>query len=166
MKSKMRNVRNLILWQRCFSKVQIVTGLMYSRPLLRQLSEAPILWPPVMTSQLVRKDPDAGKEWRQEEKGMTEGVLFGWHHWHEFEQTLGDGEGQGSLMCCSPWGHKGLDTTEWLNSSVNLNGEIMASDQEIDETHSLLLNVCTYWDIKSKVRQIGDPGINLFITKC
>ena len=63
------------------------------------------------------KDPDAGKGWRQEEKGMTRDEMVGWHHWlsgHEFEQALGVGDGQGSLVCCSPWGHKELDTTEWL----------------------------------------------------
>ena len=55
-----------------------------------------------------------GKTWRQEEKGMTEDEMVGWHHWldaHEFEQALGVGDGQGSLACCSPWGHKELDTT-------------------------------------------------------
>ena len=67
------------------------------------------------------KDPDAGKDWRQEEKGATEDEMVGWHHWlngHEFEQTPGDGEGQGSLACCSPWGHKESDTTEWVNSNT------------------------------------------------
>ena len=55
---------------------------------------------------------------RQEEKGRSEDEMVGWHHWldgHEFKQALGDGEGQGGLVCCSPWGHKGLDMTEWLN---------------------------------------------------
>ena len=64
------------------------------------------------------KDPDAGKDWRQEEKGMTEVELVGWCHWlygHEFEQALGVGDGQGNLACCSPWGCKELDTTESLN---------------------------------------------------
>ena len=72
-------------------------------------------------SQLIRKDPDAGKDWRQEEKGMTEDKMVGWYHWlsgHEFEQALGDGEGQGSLACCCPWGHKELETTEWWNSAL------------------------------------------------
>ena len=67
-------------------------------------AEAPILWPPDMKSQLIGKDPDDGKDWRWEGKGMTE---VGWHHQlngHQFEQALGDGEGQGSLACCSPWG--------------------------------------------------------------
>ena len=65
-------------------------------------AEAPILWPPDGKSQLTGKDPDAGKDWRQEEKEMTEDEVVGWHHWlngHAFEQTLGDGEGQGSLAC-------------------------------------------------------------------
>ena len=63
----------------------------------------------------ISKDPDAGKDWRQEEKGTTEDEMVGWHHWltgHEFDQAPGDGEGQGSLACCSPWGRKELDTTE------------------------------------------------------
>ena len=82
-------------------------------------AEAPILWPPDAKSQLIRKDPDAGKDWRQEEKGMTEDEMVGWHHWlngHEFEQAPGDGEGWGSLACCSPWGRKESDTAEWLNN--------------------------------------------------
>ena len=72
-------------------------------------AEAPVLWPPDAKSQLIGKDPDARKDWKQEEKGMTEDKIFGWHHrvnGHEFEQTLGDDEGQGSLACCSPQGHR------------------------------------------------------------
>ena len=78
------------------------------------VAEAPILWLPDVKSWLTRKDPDAGKDWRQEEKGMTEDEMVGWHHQlkgHEFEQTPGDSEGQGSLACCSPWGHKESDMT-------------------------------------------------------
>ena len=70
-------------------------------------AETPILWPPDAKSWLIWKDLDAGKDWRQEEKGMTEDEMVGWHHWlnrHEFEQALGDGEREGSLACCSPWG--------------------------------------------------------------
>ena len=77
-----------------------------------------ILWPSDARNWLIGKDPDAGEDWRQEEKGMTEDEMVGWHHWldgHEFEQALGVGDGQGSLTCCSPWGHKELDTTEQLN---------------------------------------------------
>ena len=80
-------------------------------------AEAPILWPPDVNNWLIRKDPDAGKDWRQE-KGTTEDEMVGWHHQldgHEFEQTLGVGDGQGSLVCCNPWGGKEPDTTEWLN---------------------------------------------------
>ena len=69
------------------------------------------------------KDPDAGKYWGQEEKGAAEDKMVGWHHWlngHEFEQTLGESKGQGSLACCSSWGHKELDTTWQLNSSNEL----------------------------------------------
>ena len=70
-------------------------------------AEAPMLWPPEAKSQLIRKDSDAGKEWRQEEKGMTEDEMVGWHHClkgHESEQTLKDNEGHGSLVCCGLWG--------------------------------------------------------------
>jgi len=67
-------------------------------------AEAPILWPPAVKNWLIWKDPDAGKDWRQEEKGSTEDEIVGWHHQldgHEFEQALGVGDGQGSLACCS-----------------------------------------------------------------
>ena len=77
-----------------------------------------ILWPPDAKNWLTERDPDAGKDWRQEEKGMTEDEMVGWHHrldGHEFEQALGVGDGQGSLACCSPWGRKEVSTTEWLN---------------------------------------------------
>ena len=84
--------------------------------------ETPILWPPDTKNWLTGKDPDAGKDWRQEEKGITEDEMTGWHHQldgHEFEQALGCGHGhlgcQGSLVCCSPWGRKELDMTERLN---------------------------------------------------
>ena len=72
-------------------------------------AEAPILWPPDVTSQLIGKDPDAGKDRRQEEKGTTGDEMVGWHHGlneYEFEQAPGVGDGQGSLACCSPWGRR------------------------------------------------------------
>ena len=81
-------------------------------------AETPILWPPDAKNWLFGKDPDAGKDWRQEEKGLTEDEMVEWHHWldgREFEQALGDGEGQGNLSCCSPWGCKESDMTEQLN---------------------------------------------------
>ena len=83
-------------------------------------AEAPIFWPPDAKNWLIWKDPDAGKDWRQEEKGMTEEEMVGWHHrldGHEFEQALGVGDGQASLVCCSPWGHKELNMTEQLNGN-------------------------------------------------
>ena len=83
-------------------------------------AETPILWPPDVKNWLLGKDPDARKDWRQEKKGTTEDEMVGWHHWldgHEFEQALGDGDEQGSLVCCSPWGHKESDMTERLYSN-------------------------------------------------
>ena len=88
-------------------------------------AEAPTLWPPDAKSPLTRKDPDAGKDWGQEEKGMKEDEMVRWHHWlngHEFEQALGDGEGQGSLACCSPRVAES-DMTEWLNN-IKCKGDI------------------------------------------
>ena len=91
-------------------------------------AEAPILWPANAKSQLIRKDPDTRKDWRQEEKEMTEDEMAGWHHRldsHEFEQA------QGSLAFCSPWGHKEPDTSEQLNwtelkllSGFSIRGEL------------------------------------------
>ena len=86
-------------------------------------AQTPILWPPDEKNWLTGKDPDDGKDWRQEEKGMTEDEMVRWHHQlygYEYEQAPGVGDGQGSLMCCSPRGRKGLDTTERLNWFVEL----------------------------------------------
>ena len=82
-------------------------------------AETPVLWPPDGKSRLTGKDPDAGKDWRQEEKGTTEEEMVGWCHWlhgHEFEQTPGNSEGQGNLASSSPWGCKESDMTELLNN--------------------------------------------------
>ena len=86
-------------------------------------AEVPILWPPDVKNCLLWKDPDAGKDWRQVDKGMTEDEVVGWHqqfYGHEFEQALGDGEGQGSLAWCSLWGCKESDMTElnWTEFEV------------------------------------------------
>ena len=79
-------------------------------------AETPILWPPEAKSWLIWKDPDAGKDWEQKEKGTTEDEMVGWHHWlNGFGWTPGVGDGQGGLVCCSSWGHKELDTTERVN---------------------------------------------------
>ena len=81
-------------------------------------AETPILWPPHEKSWLTGKDSDAGRDWRQEEKGTTEDEMAGWHHWldgRESEWTPGVGDGQGGLACCDSWGCKELDMTERLN---------------------------------------------------
>ena len=85
-------------------------------------ADAAVLWSPDAKSKLTRNHPDAGKDWEQEEKGVTEDKMVGWHHWlnrHEFEQTPRDSEGQGSLACCSSWGRKEADITEQLNNSAD-----------------------------------------------
>ena len=81
-------------------------------------AETPILWLPDAKSWLIWKNPDAGKDWGQEEKGTTEDEMVGWHHWlngHEFEWPLGVGDGQGGLASCGPWSCKDLDMTKRLN---------------------------------------------------
>ena len=96
-------------------------------------AETPILWPPDGKNWLFGKDPDAGKDWRQEKKGTTEDEMIGWHHCldgHEFEQAPGVGDGQGSLACCSPWGRKESDTTErldWIELSYALTSHILSA---------------------------------------
>ena len=90
-------------------------------------AETPALWPPHAKSWLIGKDFDAGRDWGQEEKGMTEDEMAGWHHLldgHEFEWTPGVGDGQGGLACCDLWGCKESDTTEWLNWT-ELNRKLM-----------------------------------------
>ena len=81
-------------------------------------TEAPVLWPTDVENQLTGKDPGAGKDWRQKQKGMTEDEMVGWHHQldgHESERAPRVGDGQGGLACCIPWSCKELDMTEWLN---------------------------------------------------
>ena len=81
-------------------------------------AETPILWTPDVKSWLIWKDPDAGKDWGQEEKGTMEDKMVGWHHLlngHVLGWTPGVGDGQGGLVCCGSWGRKESDTTEWLN---------------------------------------------------
>ena len=78
-----------------------------------------MLWPNDVKSQFIGKDPDAGKDWRQEDKGMAEDEMVGWYHRlneHEFEQTPGDSEGQGSRVCCSPWGHRESWLSDWTTT--------------------------------------------------
>ena len=84
-------------------------------------AETPILWPVDEKSWLIWEDPDAGKDWRWEEKGMTEDEIVGWHHWlkgHEFEYTPGVGDGQGSLVCYSPWDHSQTQLSDWTELNL------------------------------------------------
>ena len=87
-------------------------------------AETPVLWPPHAKSRLIGRDPDAGRDWGQEEKGTSEDEMAGWHHrldGREFEWTPGVGDGQGDLACCDSWGRKEWDTTERLNwTELNL----------------------------------------------
>ena len=97
-------------------------------------AETPILWPSDAKNWLIGKDPDAGKDCRQEEKGMTEDEMVEWHHQlnrHESEQGPKDGDRQGSQVCCSPWGCKESDTAEWLNSAEALLKDKYTEMQEI-----------------------------------
>ena len=89
--------------------------------------ETPIFWPPDAKGWLIGKDPDAGKDWGQEEKGTTEDEMVGWHHWldgHGFGWTPGVGDGPGGLACCGSWGHKESDMTERLNWTEHTNNII------------------------------------------
>ena len=91
-------------------------------------AETPVLWPPDAKSWPIGKDPDVGKDWGQEEKGMTEDEMVEWHQWltgHEFGWTPGVGDGQEGLACCSAWGRKESDTTEWLNGRETWNNHIL-----------------------------------------
>ena len=109
-------------------------------------AEAPILWPPDAKNWFTWKDYDVGKDWRQEEKGMTENEVAGWHHWlkeHEFEQTSGDREGQESLECCSPLGRKESDITEQLNNKPLVFS--CCYSQTLQETNTHAEGQCGEW---------------------
>ena len=93
-------------------------------------AETPVLWPPHVKIWLIWKDPDAGTDWGHKEKGAIEDEIVGWHHWlngHEFGWTLGVGDGEGGLACCSSWGRKELDMTElnWTEECELGNGKFL-----------------------------------------
>ena len=121
-------------------------------------AEVLILWPPDAKNWLIGKDPNAGKDWRQEEKGTTEDETVGWHHWcdrRKFEQPPEIGDGQRSLACCSPWGRKKPDMTEWLNWTdwkVALN------------VHEFHLELCREGVIAPR-QFVYSPEISLFLYK-
>ena len=129
-KAQHRSIDAFELW--CWRRLLRVpwAARRYNQSILKEISPEyslegliPIRWPPDVKSRLTGEDPDAGKDWRQQEKGTTEDKMVGWHHWldgHEFEQALGIGDGQGSLTCCSLWDRKASDTTEQLNWTLYL----------------------------------------------
>ena len=103
-------------------------------------AETPILQPPDAKSWLIGKDPDAGKDWGQEEKGTTGDNMVGWHHWlngHGFEWTPGIGDRHGDLACCGSWGRKESDMTEWLNYCTNICLRIGLYPTLEDECHKV-----------------------------
>ena len=116
-------------------------------------AETLVLWPPQAKSWLIGKDSDAGRDWGQEEKGMTEDEMAGWHHQldgHESQWTLGVGDGQGGLACCDSWGRKESDTTErlnWTDAFISLNPQQQAvlflSSQNLLCWKNVLLQ--TFW---------------------
>ena len=115
-------------------------------------AEASIHWPPDAKNWFIGTDPDAGKDWRQEEKGTTENEMVGWHHWlggHEFEQSMGGGDGQGSLVCCNPWSLKYLDTTEEMNWTEILQSCLRFSLQSSPSRKYFLLVSGRQWEWRS-----------------
>ena len=120
-------------------------------------AKIPILWPPEVKTQLIRKDPDPRKDWRQEEKGMTEDETVGWYHWlsgHEFELTQGDSEIQGNLACCSLWGHREPDTTWQLNNNKSRDTVVVVHGLSYSATCRIFLdqrlNPCLlHWQVNS-----------------
>ena len=123
-------------------------------------AEAPILWPPNAKNWLIWKDPDAGKDWRQKEKGTTEAEMIGWHNrldGYEFEQTPGVGDGQGSLGGCSPWGCKESDTTEQLNWT-ELNSHFLLQGIFLTQGSISSLLHLLYWQADSlPLHHLGIP---------
>ena len=113
-------------------------------------TEASILQPPDAKNWLTGKDSDTGKDWKQV-KGTTEDKMGGWYHWldgHEFEQPPGVGDGQGSLACCSPWGHKELDTTKqlhWTQSHYCIPRKIPEDPLETPKGNIWLYNKASMW---------------------
>ena len=117
-------------------------------------TETLILWPPDAKYWLIGKDPDAGKDWKQKEKGTTEDEMVGWHHQlngHEFGSTLGVGDGQGGLVCSSPWDHKESDTTERLNWTELMERSFPTVHLVLKKKHYLPLILCSCYLICVKI---------------
>ena len=124
---------------------------------LNAKAETPVLWPLHANSWLTGKDPDAGRDWGQEEKGVTEDEMAGWHHrpdGHEFEWTPGVGDGQGGLACCNSWGRKESDTTEQLNWT-ELNCLFLLPDMTLQQSPSFLLFEGGKWGNSMVIQWLG-----------
>ena len=120
--------------------------------------------PPDAKSWLIGKDPNAGKDWRQEEKGTTENEIAGWHHWlngHEFEQASGVGDRQGSLACCLTWSYKESDTTKQLNWTDQDRKLNQAKDSQWSGSYSKHLDISKHLRIQNQVHaflpKFGSP---------
>ena len=125
-------------------------------------AETPILWPPNAKSWLIWTDPDAGKGWRQEEKGTTEDEMIGWHHRlyeHEFEQAPGVGDGQGSLTRCSPWGLKESDMTERLSWTLNLHNDTCHLYLKTRRTKRQDTRIISFFWILMQILVTGNTGL-------
>ena len=123
-----------------------------------------------MKNWLTGKSTDAREDWRQEEKGMTEEEMVGWYHWldgHEFEKTPGVGDGQKSLACCSPWGHKESNTTEWLKRTELFDhanvGNLISCSSSFSKPSLDIWKFLVYiilkpsmWDFKYDLSSMGD----------
>ena len=123
-------------------------------------AETPIFWPHDEKNWLIGKDPGAGKHWRQEEMGMTEDEMVGWHHQldgHEFEQALGVGDGQGSLACCGPWGRKESDTTELPNWLTPKTSTILSINHTPTQNKKNFFNPCILNWRENKSQKISVP---------
>ena len=132
---------------------------------LRASPDTPILWPSDVKSWLIGKDPDAGKDWGQEEKGTTEDEMVGWHHrlnGREFEWTPEVGDEQGGLACCDSWGHKESDTTERLNRTEHCQEWSFLERSHITETHSGLFSFQASWPV---VCVQSDPSFHFLLIK-
>ena len=126
-------------------------------------AETPILWPPHAKSWLIGKDPDAGRDWGKEGKGMIEDEMAGWHHWlnaRESEWTPGVGGGQGGLACCNSWGHKESDTTERLNSTETLKNISTTNDknQLSTQINWYMSEICLKIIQKTRSSNINETG--------
>ena len=132
-------------------------------------AETPVLWPPHAKGWVIGKDPDAWRDWGQEERGMTEDEMAGWHHrldGHEFEWTLGVGDGQGGLACCDSWGRKESDTTEtelnWtelMQYCFLLHGTLLSPPDTFTTEHHFCFGPATSFSLKLLVIALHSSSV-------